>query len=56
MNHDVCLEVINTDIESGKRDYKKRKGGNIHTDKMVGKLALENNNEVRRAINSRDNR
>ena len=50
MNHDVRLEVINTDVECGKRDCKEGERGDVHANKVVGKLALEYNNKVCNAI------
>ena len=56
MNHDVCLEVINADVEGDKRDHKEGERGDVNTDEVIRKLALENNNEIGLAFNSRDNR
>ena len=56
MNHDVCLEVINADVECDKRDHKEGERGDVNADKVISKHALENNNEVSLAINSRDSR
>ena len=56
MNHDIRLEVINADVECGKRDGQEGERGDVHTYKVVRKLALEKNNKECHAINSRDNR
>ena len=46
MNHNIGLKVINADVHGGYGDGEEGERGDVDADQVVGKLPLQNHNEV----------
>ena len=54
MNHDIGFKMINVDVKCSKRYNKEGKRGDVHANKIIGNLALDDKYALPSSVKTND--